>query len=203
MTLDGKIASFAGSSQWISNEESRAKVHKLRGRMDGILIGRGTLIADDPLLTARPAGPRTATRIVLTSGKESLPDDCQLLRTLDQAPVMIITGATNVERLQAWSKRGAEIVGLNDLSIAQVLAELGRRRMTNLLVEGGAGVLGSFLDAGLIDEVHAFIAPKLIGGKDAISPIGGKGFAQMSEAFAFENVRSEMIGNDVYVNAHR
>ena len=196
MTLDGKIASFTGSSQWVTSEPARAKVHKLRGQMDAIIIGRGTLVADDPLLTARPPGPRIATRIVLTSGDKPLPDDCQLLRTVDQAPVMVVTKQENVEKMAPWAKRGCEIL---TLPIATLLAELGRRRMTNVLVEGGPGVLGAFLDERLIDEVHAFIAPKLIGGDKALSPIGGRGIEKMSEALRLKEMRVEMVGDDLLV----
>lgn len=203
MTLDGKIASFTGSSKWITSEAARAKVHNLRGHMDAIVIGRGTLVADDPLLTARPPGPRIATRIVLTSGKEELPNDCQLLRTSDQAPVMVVTSLAGAKTLGAWTQRGAEIVGLDKLDIASLLAELGRRRMTNVLVEGGAGVLGSFLDAGFIDEVHAFIAPKLIGGARALSPIGGEGIERMSDALLIGEMNAESVGDDVYCHGFR
>jgi diaminohydroxyphosphoribosylaminopyrimidine deaminase / 5-amino-6-(5-phosphoribosylamino)uracil reductase len=203
MTLDGKLASFTGSSQWITSDAARAKVHELRGRMDAIIIGRGTLIADDPLLTARPPGPRTAVRVILTSGKQALPDDCRLLRTIDQAPVLVFTLQSQVEKLSAWSQRGCEIFGIapsvdGNLSIAEVLGELGKRRMTNVLIEGGAGVLGAFLDARLIDEVHAFIAPKLIGGARAPSPVGGLGIEKMSDALRLNDVSIETIDDDLY-----
>lgn len=200
MTLDGKIAGFTGSSKWITSEASRARVHELRGRMDGIIIGRGTLTADDPLLTARPAGPRIATRIVMTSGREPLPDNCQLLRTIDQAPVLLLTSLAGTARLENWARRGAEIVVAAD--IGAFLAELARRRMTNVLVEGGAGVLGSFLDARLIDEVHAFIAPKLIGGQMAPAPIGGRGIESISDAIRLNDVSFAQLGSDVYVHGY-
>jgi diaminohydroxyphosphoribosylaminopyrimidine deaminase/5-amino-6-(5-phosphoribosylamino)uracil reductase len=204
MTLDGKIASASGSSKWITGEAARARVHELRGRTDAIVIGRGTLLADDPRLTARPPGPRIAARIVLTSGREPLPDDCQLLRTLDQAPVMLVVSRENAEKHSSWKSRGAELLGLNSvdgkLKIADLLAELGRRRMTNVLVEGGSGVLGAFLDERLIDEVHAFIAPKLMGGEQALSPIGGQGIDKMTEALRLTAPRVEVIGEDVLIH---
>ncbi len=205
MTLDGKIASFTGSSKWITSEAARAKVHELRGRMDGIIIGRRTLIADDPLLTARPAGPRVATRIVLTSGKEALPDDCQLLRTIDQAPVLVITTEESAANANKWLQRGAEVVpliGASDSFIPAVLRELGRRGMTNVLVEGGGATLGSFLDARLIDEVHAFIAPKLLGGERAFSPIGGRGIEQMADALSLHDTTLDRLGDNVYVHGY-
>lgn len=201
MTLDGKIASFSGSSKWISSETSRAKVHELRGRMDAIIIGRGTLIADDPLLTARPTGPRVATRIVLTHGHQPLLDDCQLLRTIDQAPVLVFTPSSHTERFENWTKRGAEVFVVR--TIAGAMGELASRRMTNVLVEGGAGVLGSFLDSRLIDEVHAFIAPKLIGGECGLSPIGGRGIEKMSDALKLSDMSIQQLGEDIYVHGYQ
>lgn len=203
MTLDGKIACFTGSSKWITSEAARAKAHELRGRMDGIIIGRGTLLADDPLLTARPAGARVATRIVLTSGQQPLPDDCQLLRTLDAAPVMVLTSEQGSLQMDSWKQRGAEIVAVPQLNVANALAILGKRGTTNVLVEGGAGVLGSFLDEGLIDEVHAFIAPKLIGGLRAPSPIAGRGVADILDAIPFADCRIEQMGGDCIIHAWR
>src|SRR5205823_5371444 len=123
MTLDGKIATRTGDSKWISGEASRRRVHELRGRMDAIIVGIGTVLADDPLLTARPPGPRVATRVVLdTHGR--LPGDCQLMRTLAEAPLLVATGT------MFPLENGR-------LSVAALLEELGRRRMTNVLVEGG------------------------------------------------------------------
>lgn len=200
MTLDGKIASFTGSSKWITSEASRAKVHELRGRVDGIIIGRGTLVADDPLLTARLVGPRVATRIVLTSGKQPLPNDCKLLRTLEEAPVLVFTQGMDGANGQQWRQRGAEIVAAP--SVGEVLAELHRRGMTNVLVEGGAGVLGSFFDARLIDEVHAFVAPKLIGGYAGLSPIGGRGIESMANAVQLAGLSMERLGDDLYMHGY-
>src|SRR5204863_2249433 len=109
MSLDGKIATRTGDSKWISNETSRRVVHALRGRMDGILIGIGTALADDPLLTARPPGPRIATRVVLDS-QARLPVESQLVRTISQAPLLIVAGPTApAERLAALRDRGAEV----------------------------------------------------------------------------------------------
>ena len=203
MTLDGKLATQTGDSRWISNELSRASVHRLRGRVDAILIGSGTAGADDPLLTARPGGARVATRIVLDSAA-SLPLDSQLVRTVSAAPVMLVAAPDapreNIERLvtagcEVWTAEGASSAA----RIEQLLRELGRRHMTNLLVEGGSTVLGSFFAGGWIDEVWAYIAPKLIGGAAAASPIGGPGWPAMQDAAQLRNVTIEQFGDDVCV----
>jgi diaminohydroxyphosphoribosylaminopyrimidine deaminase/5-amino-6-(5-phosphoribosylamino)uracil reductase len=188
MTLDGKIATRSGDSRWISNDASRRRVHVLRGRMDAILVGIGTALADDPLLTARPPGPRTALRIVLDS-RGRLPLTSQLVRTAREAPVLVVTSeAAAVQHQQELAALGCEVQVLpgedGRPSVAALLDELGRRRLTNLLVEGGGEVLGSFRDADAIDEVHVFIAPRLAGGAGAKTPIEGQGVARIEEALS-------------------
>jgi diaminohydroxyphosphoribosylaminopyrimidine deaminase / 5-amino-6-(5-phosphoribosylamino)uracil reductase len=127
MSLDGKIATRSGDSKWISGEESRAIVHELRGRMDAIVVGAGTLRADDPLLMPRPPGPRMPTRIVVTQTGE-LPAKCRLLDTIAEAPVMVFTSKAGESRLANWQSSGAEV--LVGESIDALLRELGRRRKT-------------------------------------------------------------------------
>src|SRR5262249_8921116 len=199
MTIDGKIATRTGESKWITGAAARARAHVLRGRVDAILIGKGTLLADDPLLTARPAGPRTAARVVLTATAEGLPESCRLLETIQDAPVLVFTAGGARERLTRGRERGADVVGPpagtgGALDIQSVLTELGNRNMTNVLVEGGAETLGRFLDAGEIDEVHAFIAPRLVGGAAAPSPIGGVGGTRPSPGLEMTQYWVERLG---------
>ena len=218
MSWDGKIATGSGDSKWISNEASRAVVHTLRGRMDAILVGAETARRDDPLLTARPAGPRVATRVVLDS-IASLRTDSQLVRTIGDAPLLILAGPDapleNVARLRA---AGAEVclLGGDSESTPQpatlkelkkirpvepraVLAELGRRGMTNVLIEGGAVILGAFSDLDLIDEVQIFIGSKLIGGQAAPGPIGGQGCEPLSNARQLADVQVEFLDGDLFI----
>jgi diaminohydroxyphosphoribosylaminopyrimidine deaminase/5-amino-6-(5-phosphoribosylamino)uracil reductase len=205
MTLDGKIATRTGQSKWITGEAARARVHELRGRMDAIIVGRGTLLSDDPLLTARPPGPRTAVRVVLTATADGLPASCRLLETIEAAPILVVTTSPAATQLSAWRDRGAEVLALSadstgHLDLQSVLTELGRRGMTNILVEGGAETLGRFRDAGEIDEIHAFIAPKLFGGTQAPTPVGGLGVAGLDEAWTLADWDVERIGDDVLVH---
>lgn len=196
MTLDGKIATRSGDSKWISGEESRAIVHELRGRMDAIVVGAGTVRADDPLLTARPPGPRTPTRIVVTRSGE-LPAKCRLLETIAEAPVMVFTSNTGMPRVENWITSRAEVI-VGD-AIDDLLLELGRRQMTNVLVEGGSQLLGSFLDAKLADEVHVFIAPKIAGGPGP-GPVGGIGFERMADALKLVEPDIRTVRSDVYIH---
>jgi diaminohydroxyphosphoribosylaminopyrimidine deaminase/5-amino-6-(5-phosphoribosylamino)uracil reductase len=203
MSLDGKLATRSGHSRWISGEASRAIVHRLRGRVDAIMIGGRTAELDDPLLTARPAGPRVAARVVVDS-KAELSWQSQLVRTAKEAPVIVAAGtqvsAANVDRLR---QLGCEVLTLAAATryerMLQLLDELGRRRMTNVLVEGGSQVLGGLFDAGQIDEVHVFISPKLIGGDRAPTPIGGAGLDRIPELSQLQERVVEQVGEDVYV----
>jgi diaminohydroxyphosphoribosylaminopyrimidine deaminase/5-amino-6-(5-phosphoribosylamino)uracil reductase len=207
MTLDGKIATATGDSKWISNEASRRRVHNLRGRMDAILVGRGTVLADDPLLTPRPAGPRTPVRVVLSS-TGALPVDCQVLRTARQSPVMVVTvGSLAQQRTQELCEAGCEVlpIGLADrvATIGRLLEELGRRRMTNVLVEGGSAVLGSFFAADAVDEVHVFLAPRIVGGAKALTPVGGNGAAKIAQGLVLSQWDIERVETDFYIHGWR
>ena len=204
MTLDGKIATRTGDSKWISNETSRRKVHELRGRMDGILVGIGTALADDPLLTARPPGPRVAGRVVLDS-KARLPLTTQLVRTAKTVPTMIVVSSTAPQdRVDALVAAGCEIMARSPEQegsprLVTLLDELGKRRWTNLLVEGGSDVLGRFLDAGMIDEVHVFLAPRLVGGAQGKTPVAGRGVESLADAWNLSAWQTEMLDGDVYL----
>ena len=191
MTLDGKIATKTGDSKWISNEASRRRVHELRGCMDAILVGIGTALADDPQLTARPPGPRVATRIVLDH-RGRLPLESNLVRTAREVPTIVV-GKGNPALVEA----GCEVMSSG--SIDELLDELGRRRFTNILVEGGGEVLGSFLDARQIDEVHVFIAPRLAGGTLARGPVLGVGVERMADALRLGAWEVETVEGDVYL----
>jgi diaminohydroxyphosphoribosylaminopyrimidine deaminase/5-amino-6-(5-phosphoribosylamino)uracil reductase len=204
MTLDGKIASRSLDSRWVSSRASRDIVHKLRGRVDAIMVGRATAEADDPLLTARPPGSRVAVRIVL-DGKASLGDASQLVQTAREVPVLVAIGkqaaAKDRQRLAAAGCEVVECPGESHADrLAWLLDELGRRQLTNILVEGGGQVLGSLLDLDQIDEVHAFIAPKLIGGAEASGPVGGNGIERMAQAVKLSAPRIEQCGGDVYLH---
>ncbi len=213
MTLDGRIATRGGYSRWISGKASREVVHRLRGRVDAILVGRRTAQIDDPLLTARPEQPhdeygptvrRVATRIVLDSFAR-LSSHSQLVKSAGQAPLIVACGPEADEKeLRRLSECGVEVLPFLAATqferTLQLLDELGRRQMTNILVEGGSQLLGAMLDARQIDEVHTFIAPKLFGGEKAIGPIGGAGADHVSKALAIAELACERLGEDVYLH---
>jgi len=200
MTLDGHVAPPRGADRWISSAESRELVHVLRGRCDAIAVGIGTALADDPLLTARPPGPRTPLRVVL-DGAARLPTDSRLVRSIAAAPLLVAVGPTApADRIAALEQEGCE-VWRSDLEdrearLADLLAELGRRRLTNLIVEGGPELLGSFAALDAIDEVWAFVAPTLLGG-DTAPAITGHGRAAIALARSIEVEEVSHPGGDV------
>jgi len=168
MSLDGALATGSLEDRWLSSEQSRGMVHALRGRVDGILVGVGTALADDPLLTARPAGPRVPLRIVLDSSAR-LPLTSQLVKTARETPLLVAAGPeAPADRIAALRDAGCEVWigpgGDRAARLRPLVAELGRRRHTNLLVEGGPEVLRGFFEAGLVDEVWTFVAPRIVGG---------------------------------------
>ncbi|TWT46900.1 Riboflavin biosynthesis protein RibD [Botrimarina hoheduenensis] len=194
MTLDGKIATRTGSSKWISGEASRAFAHEIRGRMDAIVVGAGTLVADDPLLTARPPGPRKPVRVVI-AGDRPLPLDRKLWKTPDGGPVLVAIGAGYpIDEAAALESCGVEVI---QAEADALLDELGRRRLTNVLVEGGGKLLGQLFDERLVDEALVFIAPKIIGGHAAPGPLGGIGAESIEHALKLVSPSWICLGDDL------
>ena len=202
MTLDGKTAVATGDSRWISSDQSRLLVHELRGRMDAILVGISTVESDDPLLTARPPGPRAPARVVLDSGARLTPSS-RLAQTARDVPVIVATTerATPL-KCDQLSRIGCEVVcfpGCGRVPIGPLLDLLGRRGMTNVLVEGGGQVLGSFLDEGQVDAVDVFVAPILEGGDHARTGMRGRGLNIMRDAHRLRRVAFSEVGGDMRV----
>jgi diaminohydroxyphosphoribosylaminopyrimidine deaminase/5-amino-6-(5-phosphoribosylamino)uracil reductase len=208
MTLDGKLATRTGNSQWISSEASRAVVHQIRGRVDAVIVGSGTARADNPLLTARPIDladlKRVATRIIVDSSA-SLSLESRLVQTANDVPLVVaVSEETSQDSCSALTASGAEVLkcggATHEMRLGVLLDELGRRRMTNVLVEGGAKLLGAMFDSRLIDEVHVFIAPKFAGGEGAPSPVAGIGIERMASALKLADITIEELEGDVYVH---
>ncbi|GAC1430476.1 MAG: bifunctional diaminohydroxyphosphoribosylaminopyrimidine deaminase/5-amino-6-(5-phosphoribosylamino)uracil reductase RibD [Ktedonobacteraceae bacterium] len=212
MTLDGKIASYTGDSYWISGPDARTWVHDLRDRVDAILVGAETARIDNPLLTvrlpphkqrwSRTSRSKSPLRVVLaTTGL--LPDDLALLQPELAPGTLILVGETcphkQCQRLAAY---GVEVLPVKldssgHIDIQEAMLVLGQRGIMHLLIEGGTQVLGSAFEHGCIDHVTAFIAPKLIGGSEMHSPIGGQGLSVMAQARQVHNLRMDVFNDDV------
>jgi diaminohydroxyphosphoribosylaminopyrimidine deaminase/5-amino-6-(5-phosphoribosylamino)uracil reductase len=207
MSLDGKIAARGGDSRWISGPTSRRRAHALRGEVEAVVIGSGTALQDDPLLTRRDAPGRDPLRVVVDA-RARLPLTSQLVATAGAHPLLVCTSeAAPVERVRALQERGALTCPLPDapgggLDPEALLDELARRDVRHLLLEGGGRLLGSFFSAGLVDRVVCFVAPKLLGGDAAPGPFGGQGADAVARALPLEGLQAEPSGEDVLLSAH-
>jgi diaminohydroxyphosphoribosylaminopyrimidine deaminase/5-amino-6-(5-phosphoribosylamino)uracil reductase len=207
MTLDGKIAAASGESKWITGKQSREEVHQLRGQMDAVLVGIGTVLADDPALTAR-TGPHLRTlasrqplRVVVDSSLR-IPLMAQILSRQKQAKTLVATtDSADALRTQALRKRGVEVLTLptfrGKVSLPALMRKLGQRGVTALLLEGGGELHAAMLKAKLVQHVRLYVAPALLGGTDAKGVIGGKSPAHLASALRLRNVRTRSIGEDL------
>ncbi|GGD03913.1 riboflavin biosynthesis protein RibD [Thalassobacillus devorans] len=204
MTLDGKIATSSGESKWITGEAARNDGHNYRRRCDAILVGVQTVINDDPKLTTRIEGNgKNPIRIILDNHLRT-PLSSQLLQN-DEAPTWIITSSrVSPHQLKAYRSKGhVEVISLKSpaIKIAEVLSYLGEKEVTSLLVEGGGTIADAFVRAGKINELITYIAPKLLGGKNALTPVEGKGFEQLKQALDLRIQSTEMVGEDIKLTA--
>jgi len=201
-SLDGKIATRTGDSKWISGAASRRRVHRLRGRVDAILVGVGTVVADDPLLTCREAPLRRQARRVVLDPRLRIPEQCRLIATAGDCPTVIVTAPsrTRTAKARRLERRGAVVMGVAanraEIDLGWLLDEFGRQNMNNILVEGGGGTLGRFWDGALADEAFIFVAPKLVGGGRAVSALAGQGPATLDACVPVSRVRIEKSGQD-------
>jgi diaminohydroxyphosphoribosylaminopyrimidine deaminase/5-amino-6-(5-phosphoribosylamino)uracil reductase len=203
MTLDGKIATDTGDSMWISSEESREMVHRMRDRADAAMIGVQTALRDDPLLTCWLPGGRSPRRIVVDS-KARLPLGSRLVASVSEAPLWVACGRSAPrERVKALADAGCLVIPLSEradrVDLAALASMLGKESLTNVLVEGGSELLGSLFEARLADRVTVFVAPKLLGGKQALTAVGGIGVRSVSQAWTVCDMSVTRIGKDVMI----
>lgn len=205
VSLDGKTAAYTGDSKWITSEEARAEGQKLRYEYDAILVGAQTVAVDDPSLTDRTSRPRDRKllRVVLDSGLRTAADS-RIVRTSNEQPTLFVSADPDEARANEFRSAGAEVVTVDGgpRNISAVLGELYRRRITSLLVEGGAEVAGSFVDSGLVDKVTYFIAPKIIGGAGAPVSVGGQGAKHVADSIHLKEVVVKRVGPDVMITGY-
>ncbi|MGN7311137.1 bifunctional diaminohydroxyphosphoribosylaminopyrimidine deaminase/5-amino-6-(5-phosphoribosylamino)uracil reductase RibD [Alkalicoccobacillus gibsonii] len=199
-TLDGKTATVSGESKWITGAEARMDGHRLRHENDAILVGVGTVLADNPSLTTRLEGSasRHPIRVVLDS-KLRTPFDAQIV--MDQlAQTLIFTlNTASEEKERQLTSQGAQVIRLDSLTIGNVLFELGKRDIQTILVEGGSEVHGSFIKEGFVNEVVQYLAPKLVGGKHASPVVGGEGIKNLKEAVQLQVQSVTHLGEDIKI----
>jgi diaminohydroxyphosphoribosylaminopyrimidine deaminase/5-amino-6-(5-phosphoribosylamino)uracil reductase len=208
LTLDGKIATRGGDSRWISNEASRALVHRRRAEVDAVVVGIGTALADDPLLTARldDGAPIRQPRRVVFDSQARLPLEGALVRTIAEAPLAVVCSpAAPVDARAALAAAGAEVLVVDGTDeparVQEGLSALGELDVQSVLLEGGPRLAGAFLDAGEVDEMLAFVAPVLAGGGEARTVLEGRGAESIADARRALAVEVERIGDDTCISA--
>ncbi|MCH8992027.1 MAG: bifunctional diaminohydroxyphosphoribosylaminopyrimidine deaminase/5-amino-6-(5-phosphoribosylamino)uracil reductase RibD, partial [Acidobacteria bacterium] len=206
MSLDGKIATVTGRSRWITGTAARTRVHELRRRVDAVLIGAGTAIADDPELSVRLPGfnGRQPLRLVLDSRGRVSPGARLFEPDLPGSAIVATTRKMGSSHRKALEARGVECLilpsdGFDRVDFPALLTELGRRKISSLLIEGGGEVLGSAFDAGIVHELWAFVSPLIIGGLKAPTPVQGRGFPSIEEALRLDRTTVETVGEDFLV----
>lgn len=199
MTLDGKIATRAGLSRWITGEEARAQVHRDRHRYSAILVGVGTVLADDPLLTCRMEGGRNPVRVVCDSHLRT-PLESQLVRTAREVPTILATVCSDPEACRPYEEAGCRVWVLPQqdgrVDLDALMQRLGAAEIDSLLLEGGGTLNWSALSQGLVQKVQAYIAPKLFGGAQAPSPVEGLGVEAPGQAFRLVHTTLRPLGED-------
>lgn len=205
MTLDGKIATRTGKSQWISGETARAQVHELRHAYKGILVGVQTVIADNPKLTCRMEGGVNPIRIVCDSHLR-IPLDCQLLNDGEAQTIVAATSQADPDKIRQVEQSAKVLVLPEDerhqVSIPDLMKALGELEIDSVLLEGGSTLAYSFLEQECVDKVVSYIAPKIFGGIEAKTPVGGLGVDEVEEAVQLQNLSVDRIGEDIVVTGY-
>ena len=202
MTLDGKIATYTGASKWITGVKARAYVQQQRHRYRAIMVGVGTVLADNPLLTCRMEGGRNPIRIICDSRLRT-PLDSQIVQTANNVPTILATCCQDTDKYTAFQQAGCHILPIDGLeghlNLSTLMRHLGEHGIDSILMEGGATLNWSALKSGIVQKVEAFIAPKLFGGELAKSPIGGNGYATPAECVILKNQHICQLGDDILI----
>jgi len=207
MSFDGKIATKTGESQWITCEESRRYSHHLRSTHSAIMVGVGTVLADDPLLTTRSDKEgKNPIRIVMDSSGRT-PLSARLFQTIDQADLILIcSDVLSTEKEKSYLAAGAKVIRIAQAELAQrikaTLKELGKLGIDSVLVEGGGILADSFVRSNSVQKYHLFMAPLIIGGRDALTTVEGEGFEQLENVLRFDIANVEKLGTDLHIEAY-
>jgi diaminohydroxyphosphoribosylaminopyrimidine deaminase / 5-amino-6-(5-phosphoribosylamino)uracil reductase len=204
-TLDGKMATRNGDSKWISNETSRRLVHRVRNEVDGVVVGIGTVLKDDPLLTARVRGGRDPYRIILDS-RLQIPEQAKVIGLSSSKTIIATTAVAPGNKIERLEKAGVHVLIVESkngrVDLKAFLSKLGEMGMMSILVEGGGHINGAFLDEGLIDKFLLFLSPRLLGDTRAMGIFAGKGADQLKKATAVKEVRVKKIGGDILIEGY-
>ncbi len=204
MTLDGKIACATGDSKWVTGEIARTQVHRMRGRYRGIMVGIGTVLADDPMLNCRVEGGVDPVRIICDSNLH-IPLESQIVKTASEIETIVACSHESLEaekkqeKIRKLKEAGIQLIGTegaHGVNLVELMKKLGEQNIDSILLEGGGTLNASALEDGIVNKVYAYIAGKLIGGMDARSPVEGMGIDRMADAITLKDMEIERLGDD-------
>ena len=204
MTLDGKIACATGDSKWVTGEIARTQVHRMRGRYRGIMVGIGTVLADDPMMICRVEGGVDPVRISCVSNL-LIPTESQIVKSASDIETIVacsqeaLESERKQEKIRRLKEAGIQNIGTegaHGVNLVELMKKLGGQNIDSILLEGGGTLNASALEDGIVNKVYAYIAGKLIGGMDARSPVEGMGIDRMADAITLQNVEIEKLGDD-------
>ena len=201
ITLDGKVAAYTGHSKWITNDKSRADVHRTRKRTAAIMTGIGTVLADNPMLNCRCENPSDPVRIICDT-KLRIPIDCNIVKTAKEIPTYVATGSEDEKKLSALMDKGIRILHIpsdeHGIDLNKLMERLGEMKIDSVLIEGGAMMHTSVLKMGIVNKLQIYIAPKILGG-DGISAFGAMGIAEVNDAVELKNPQIQTFGDDIMI----
>lgn len=204
MTMDGKIATYTSESKWITGDAAREQVQRDRHRYAGIMVGVKTVIADNPMLTCRIKNGKNPTRIICDTHLHT-PVSAQIVQTADQVKTIIVTNCKDDKKQEVYRKKGCTILLVSEkeghINLKELMIKIGEAGIDSILLEGGATLNWSAMQAGIVNRVQTYIAPKMFGGREAQSPIEGKGVEHPQQAFGLKNSVITQIGNDILIES--
>lgn len=204
MTLDGKIAAYTGASKWVTGEQARSHVQQLRHRYSGIMVGVGTVLADDPMLNCRMPGGKHPIRIICDSQLRT-PLSAQVVSTAQQYPTILATCCEDVEKHQPYLAAGCRIFVIDEkngrVDLQALMQRLGQEKLDSILLEGGGTLNWAALESGIVQKLYAYLAPKLFGGDGAKTPVEGRGFPSPEEAVLLKNSSIQRLGDDFLIES--
>ncbi len=203
MTLDGKIACETGDSKWVTGEAARNQVQYLRNQYRGIMAGIGTVLADDPMLNCRMEGGTNPIRIICDSGLR-IPEDSQIVKTAEQQKTLVAYCVGEEEKIERLKQKGVGLLQIaqnpdGTVKLPELMRRLGEEKIDSILLEGGGTLNASMLEERLIQRLYAFVAPKLVAGAEAKSPVEGKGILKMRDAISLHNIETVLYGKDICI----
>jgi len=206
MSLDGKTATKYGESKWITGLDSRKRVHELRSYVDAVMVGIGTVLKDDPLLTSRYTKYQKQPLRIILDSKARTPLSSKVVKDTGSRTLIAVTGAAPSKRVAALEKAGCKIIktrsdnGLIDLK--DLTKTLGKMNISSIMIEGGASTAGSAIESGIVDKIIFFVSPKIIGGKDSVPAVGGKGPSLLKNAVKISDIVIKNIGEDIVIEGY-